>query len=133
MERGNAKHGAVRDEEMARETEAMVRGAPQRPHTEQWRETEPLDDGGPAAERPRPRASLNRDMELRSELARIMTRDAFPVGRDTLADMLADAGAPADLAERVLQLPAERDFTSVHEILEALGLSSPETHETHER
>jgi hypothetical protein len=34
MERGNTKHGPVHDEEMAHETEGMVRGSPQPAHAE---------------------------------------------------------------------------------------------------
>jgi hypothetical protein len=129
MERRSAKHGPLRDEEMAHETEGLVRGAPQRPHIEQWRETEPVDDAGLAADRPETQAPPSREMALRSELARTLTRDVFPADRDALAEVLADAGSSADLTERVSLLPADRRFASVHEVLETLGISSPETRE----
>jgi hypothetical protein len=58
---------------------------------EQWRETEPLDDADPAADRPETRAPSSRDIELRSELARILTRDVLPADCDALSDRLADA------------------------------------------
>ena len=44
MERGNTKHGPLRDEELAHETEGMVRATPQPDHTEEWRQPEPVDD-----------------------------------------------------------------------------------------
>lgn len=114
---------------MAHEVEGMVRGAPQRPHVEQWRETEPLDGADPAADRAEIPRSARRDLELRSELARLLTRDAFPADRDALSARLADADASEDLAGRVSELPATRSFASVHEVLEALGISSPESQE----
>ncbi len=82
MERGNTKHGPAHDQEMARETEGMVRGSPQRAHGEEWRETEPVEGAVPPMRRkpganPRPES---RDIELRSELARVMSMDFFPAG-----------------------------------------------------
>jgi hypothetical protein len=129
VERGNAKHGPVRDEQLAHEAEGMVRGAPQRAHGEEWRESEPLDEANPAAVRPEataPRPS-GRDFDLRTELARILTRDAFPADRDTLTVLLTDSDAPQDLIDRVARLPGGRRFGSTHEVLDALGISSPET------
>jgi hypothetical protein len=129
MERGNTKHGPLRDEELAHETEPMLRGAPQRAHAEEWREVEPLDGADPVVARPegaRPKPTV-RNIELRSELARTLTRDAFPADRDALTDRLADADASLDLVGRVAGLPAGHRFDDVHEVLEALGINSPET------
>jgi hypothetical protein len=66
-------------------------------------------------------------MELRNELARILTRDAFPVQRDDLRDQLEAADASPDLTDRVSTLPADGPFRDVHQVLEALGINSPET------
>jgi hypothetical protein len=128
MERGNTTHGPVRDEEMAREAESIVRGAPQRAHSEEWRQSEPLDEAEPTTARPEDTMPLpsGRDLELCSELARVMTRDIFPAGPGTLSDRLDDAGAPEDLVDRVSRLPEGRRFGSVHEVPKALGISSPE-------
>jgi hypothetical protein len=128
MERGNTKHGPIQDEQLAHETEGMVRGTPQRPHAEEWRETEPLDGADPEPFRPdggEPRPS-GRDVDLRSEFTRVMTRDMFPADRDALLSRLADADAPQDLVDRVSRLAAGHKFGSAHEVLEALGISSPE-------
>ena len=129
MERGNTKHGPVHDQEMAHETEGMVRGSPQRAHGEEWRETEPVDGALPPLRRgdganPRPEG---RDIELRSELARVMTKDWFPAGKDAIVARLNDTDAPPDLAERVAALPAGRRFDSPHDLMAALGINSPET------
>lgn len=129
MERGNTKHGPAHDEQMARETEGMVRGSAQPPHGEEWRETEPVENAVPPPRRapganPRPES---RDIELRSELARVLSRDFFPADRDALLGRLADTDLPPDLSERIATLPAGRRFTSRPDLLAALGISSPET------
>jgi Protein of unknown function (DUF2795) len=127
MERGNTKHGPAHDDQMARETEGMVRGSAQRSRGEEWRETEPVENAVPPRRAPggHPRPE-SRDMELRSELARVLSRDFFPADRDELLGRLADTAAPPDLAERVALLPADHSYTS-HDVLVALGVSSPES------
>jgi uncharacterized protein DUF2795 len=129
MERGNTKHGPAHDQEMAHETEGMVRGSAQRAHGEEWRETEPVEGAVPPVRRrdganPRPEG---RDIELRSEFARIMTKDHFPADKDAIVARLTDTDAPPDLAQRVAELPAGRRFASPHDVMEALGINSPET------
>ncbi len=134
MERGNTKHGPAHDQEMARETEGMVRGRPRPAHAEEWRDPEPVDGAIPPPKQPPGRNPLSgeRDVELRTEFARIVTRDFFPAGRDAVLSRLAEAGALPDLAERVADLPAGRRFGSPHDVLVALGINSPETrHEGH--
>lgn len=128
MERGNTKHGPTRDREMAREIERMVRGGPKPAHVAEWRETEPVEDAVPPLRRGggNPGPDI-RDIELRSELARLLTKDLFPVGRDALLVRLEDAAASPDLAERVAALPKGRRFATGHDVMVALGISSPET------
>ena len=128
MERGNTKHGPLHDEQMAHETEGMVRGAPQRTHAEEWREAEPLDGADPEPYRPdgaEPRPSGS-DVALRNELARTLTRDMFPADRDALLERLTDADASGDLLDRVSQLTAGHKFAAAHDVFDALGISSPE-------
>ncbi len=129
MERGSTKHGPVRDHEMAHEVAGMTRGTPQPARSEEWRQTEPMDGADPAVVRSERAISdpAGHDIELRSELARILTRGAFPAGREALIGILADADASRDLIERVSLLPGGLQFASAHEVLEALGISSPET------
>ena len=123
MERGNTKHGPIRDDEMAHEIQGMVRGAAQRPHQEEWRQTEPVEDAIPPGAGRRPADSA---VAARSELARVVTRDVFPADRQALERKVADSDAAPGLADRLAELPAGRSFGSVHEVLEALGITSPE-------
>jgi Protein of unknown function (DUF2795) len=122
MERGNTRHGPARDEQLAHETQAMVRGSAQRGHTEEWREPEPVEDSVPSPSRRPP----DPDVRDRGEFARVMTRDVFPATRETLLRRLADSDAPADLADRVAALDPGSQFAGVHEVLAALGIASPE-------
>ena len=129
MERGNTKHGPAHDEQMAHETGGMVRGSAQCPHGEEWRETEPVENAVPPPRRapsgnPRPES---RDIELRSELSRVVPRDFFPADRDELLGRLADTDTPPDLAERIAMLPADHSSTSRHDVLVGLRISSPES------
>lgn len=128
MERGNTKHGPAHDEEMAREAQGLVRGSAHRAHAQEWREPEPAE-GIPPVRRgdganPRP---LGRDYELRSELARLLTRDWFPASRDALVARLDDSDASADLAERIAALPKGSRFGTPRDVLVALRINSPET------
>jgi hypothetical protein len=123
MERGNTKHGPVRDEELARETEGIMRGSAQHTHAEAWREREPVDDAIPPVTRGDPDPAV----ADRAELARIMTRDWFPADRSGLLARLTDAEAAPGLIARVAGLPERERFGGVHDVLEALGISSPET------
>jgi hypothetical protein len=122
MERGNSKHSPLRDEELAHETEGMVRGQAQRTHTEEWREPEPVDDAMPPVTRGEPDPAV----QDRTELARIMTSDWFPADRDGLRRRLTDADAARSLIDRVAGLPERERYDSVHDVLEALGINAPE-------
>jgi hypothetical protein len=130
MERGNTKHGPVHDEEMAHETEGLVRGKAQRPHIEEWRETEPVEDAVPPPTRRAPddeTAERAEEIEERNALARVTTRDLFPASREELLARLADSDVPQSLVDKVADLPGGDRYTSTHEVLEALGISSPES------
>jgi hypothetical protein len=127
MERRSTKHGPVRDDEMTQESEGMVRGTPQRPHAEEWRETEPAGTV-PAAGRDAETmpASSGEEIELRSELARLLTRDLFPAGRQALLSALEERGGSPGLTERVAALPSGCRFASAHDVMLALGINAPE-------
>lgn len=126
MERGNTKHGPAHDDQMAREIRGMTRGSAQWVYADEWREPEPVENSVPPLAR-RPPGRDAQDVLDRSELARGMTRDIFPATRETLLRRLAAADAPADLVDRVGRLTPGRRFGGVHEVLEALGIASPET------
>ena len=121
MERGNTKHGPLRDDELARDTEDMVRAGAQPGRVEEGLEPEPLDD---------PRelfvadATLTEEeaIELRSELARL----EFPLTRQALLAIVDEKGASPALADRVSTLPGRPHYQSTHDLLEALDLAHPE-------
>jgi hypothetical protein len=125
MERGNTKHGPLRDDELARDTEDMVRADAQPGRVQEGREPEPLDD---------PRELFEADttlteeeaIELRSELARLLTRDEFPLTRHALLAILDAKDASPALVQRVSALPGRPHFPSTHALIEALGLAHAE-------
>ena len=125
MERGSTKHGPLHDEQLARETESMVRESPQPARTEEWREPEPVDDPRELFEGDEALTEQD-EIQLRSELARLLTRDEFPAGREKLLGILDEKGAAEALMARVQRLPAGEQYGSTHAVLEALGLSHPE-------
>lgn len=126
MERGNTKHGPLQDEQLAHETEGMVRADPQPARTEEWREPEPVDDPRELFEAETAEAAEAQAIELRSELARLLTRDEFPLTRSGLLAILDDKDASAALVARVSALPEQQRYRSTHEVLDALGLAHPE-------
>jgi hypothetical protein len=129
MERGNTKHGPIHDEQLAHETEGLVRGQAHRAHAEEWREPEPVEDAVPSPSRRSPDDDTERDEEIdeRNALARVTTRDFFPANRDKLLTRLADSDVPESLLDKVAALPAGDRYASTHEVMEALGINSPET------
>ena len=126
MERGNTKHGPLRDDELAHETEGMIRGEPTPSHTEEWRQPEPVDDPRELFEAETVALTEEEAIELRSELARLLTRDEFPVSRAELLAILDQKDASQALVARVSALPEQQRYRSTHEVLDALGLAHPE-------
>jgi uncharacterized protein DUF2795 len=126
MERRSTKHGPQRDDQLKHELQSMERGAPQRPHIEEWREVEPAGDVPVAGRQPPGHHQAAEDIALRSELARVLSRSDFPADRDTLLGRLSDADAPAGLVARLARVTADRPFTSAHEVMVALGINEPE-------
>ena len=109
MERGNTKHGPLRDDELARDTEDMVRAGAQPGRVEEGLEPEPLDD---------PRELFVADATL--------TEEEFPLTRQALLAIVDEKGASPALADRVSSLPGRPHYQSTHDLLEALDLAHPE-------
>jgi Protein of unknown function (DUF2795) len=132
MDRGSSKHGPKLDEQMAHETEDLVRSRGHSTHTEEWRQTEPVDEvdelralrpavaGGP------PLAASEEDIELRSALARAVGRHAFPAHRDALLAQAEAADAPRELIDRLGGLGQAESFANVGEVARAIGLVPPD-------
>lgn len=134
MERGNNKHSARVDEEMQHEVQGMMRA--ERPtRAEEWKEAEPAGEdqpdpgafGTPADRQPAtPPGMTTADVELRSQLASVLTRAAFPNDESGLLGHLIDGDAPDRLRALVRQLPSGRVYHNVGEVAEALGLHREE-------
>ena len=66
-------------------------------------------------------------IELRSELARLLTRDEFPVDRAALLAILDDKDATPPLVGLISgRLPEGQRYHGTPELLEALGLAHVE-------
>jgi hypothetical protein len=126
MERGNTKHGPLRDDELAQETEGLVGAEPQVGRSEEWREPEPLDDPRELFEAEDAAVTEEEAIELRSELARLLTRDEFPLTRHALLEVLDAKDASQALVARVSTLPGRPHYQSTHELIDALGLAHAE-------
>ncbi len=125
MERGSFKHSDRLDDEMAKETETLTHsGQPAR--TEEWRETEPVDEGHlamPEDEQPgTPPGMTPADVNERSDIARYIEPHKFPADRAALLRHLAETGAPDEVVDAIRTLPDGRQFSTVGEIARALGI-----------
>ena len=127
QERGSFKHGARVNDELEEETETLTHtGQPAR--TEEWRETEPvnedhLDQELPADEQPGTPAGITEaQVDRRSDIARWLEPHAFPAHRDTMLDYLQRTGAPDEVVNAIGSLPARREFANVADVMRALGI-----------
>jgi hypothetical protein len=110
MERQSTKHGPRLDEELERETESLVRGAPVEARSDEGREKEPLADD-----------ELPSDPVLaRRELSRHLTLSVFPAQRQELLEEARRNQAPGPVLALLEALPPEARFGTVHEVFDAL-------------
>jgi hypothetical protein len=129
MDRGNTKHGVVRDDVMKREVEGVIRDE-HATHAEEW-----ADPEAPGGKRPEgvadpegalvggvPHGMTSRDVELRSALAAHLGKEIYPARRDQLLIRLSQENAPDRLVDLVAGLPADDEFENVQDIAVALGL-----------
>jgi hypothetical protein len=134
IDRGSDKSGPRIDEERARDTESMERGAPVPSRAEEFREVEGAGDDEPA---PDARLSGDRGMvpedqlgpdelEARSELARHLDPSVFPVDREGLLQTAIENNAPASVMDRLADLPEDVTFENVQMVWESLGGSVEE-------
>jgi hypothetical protein len=134
IDRGSDKTGPRIDEERARDTESMERGAPVPSRAEEFREVEGAGDDEPA---PDARLSGDRGMvpeeqlgpdelEARSEIARHLDPSVFPADREALLQTAMDNNAPASVMDRLADLPEDVTFENVQIVWESLGGSVEE-------
>jgi hypothetical protein len=110
MQRQSTKHGPRLDDELERETESLVRGAPVESRVEDEREKEPLLDD-----------RLPSDPVLaRRELSRHLSASVFPAGREELVDEARRNDAPDSVLALLDVLSTDARFGTVHEVFDAL-------------
>jgi Protein of unknown function (DUF2795) len=134
IDRGSAKHGALRDDIMAHEVEGIVR-AGRDTRAEEWKSAEPpgedtpqvaLHPEGTAPMRGRPPGMTARDVEERSELARWLGRAVFPAEREEIMDHLRHQHAPDRVVEEVARAAPGVQFRSIGALWRSLHPEAPE-------
>ena len=127
MERESTKHGPRIDEELAHETESMVRGAPveARSRGERIKETPDAGEGAHADGRrpdvPSASALGEEELDARSEMARHLAGLDFPAERERLLEAAVRQDAPDDVIARLAMLPERVPYATVAQVWEATG------------
>lgn len=128
MDRGSDKHSPMRDDELKHETEGLVRGR-HSTHAEEWNDPEPSGEDQPDVDMA-PDTTLHGgipagmdpdDIEGRTELASYLGRDAYPMVREQVINLLIDRHAPTKIVDLTRRLPSGREFHNVNEIWAAVG------------
>jgi hypothetical protein len=119
-----AKHGPRVDEELAHETQGLVRGGHDEGRTEARRQQAP-GPGEPELHAPtRPelarRGPAAGDVEGRTRLAGALEGTHYPAGRASLVEAARSNSAPQELIDRLAGLPDRRTFDTVQEVWEAV-------------
>jgi Protein of unknown function (DUF2795) len=123
------------DEALKRETRSLEQGAPIEARTREDREHEgPADSERDVDPHTAPPGSLGSDpVEARRELSRHLRPSAFPAGRDRLLEEAESQNAPAAVFDALRRLPADGEFSTVHEVWAALeGFSDVRDAAAHE-
>ncbi|MBF8186092.1 DUF2795 domain-containing protein [Nonomuraea sp. K274] len=128
MERGSDKHNPRLDEQQKHEDEGMVRGGGTT-HAEEWKDPEAMPSPGeesmrsypPGHEPGAPAGMTQRDVDVRSDLAKWLSDTHWPVSKGQLLERARDHGAPDEILDMVESLP-ERTYTNMADIAQALGI-----------
>jgi hypothetical protein len=121
MQRGSDRLSRHRDDEMKHELQGLLRsGHPTR--TEEWHDPEPAAEDDPeVASGPVTPSRAPTSLEsVRLDLARILSRGAFPADPHTLCRALRRGHAPDALVEQVERLPRGERYSNVQQLAEAL-------------
>lgn len=125
----SSKHGPRLDDQMAHETQGMVKGE-HATRAEEWRESEPPGEDQPDATLA-PNASTSvgtpegmtpADVELRAEIAQVLGRSVYPADREALVATATENSAPDAVLDLLRGLPASGSFASLAEVVTALGM-----------
>lgn len=122
MERDSTKHGPRLDDELKKETQSLVQGAPIESRVEESREQEGPGEGDRDVDaRTAPAGSLGSDpIEARREVSRHLRPSAFPATREGLTAEAESQNAPAPVLDALRRLPGGITFATVHEVWAAI-------------
>lgn len=131
MQRGSDKHGPARDDALAHDLGGLGRSTHES-RAEEWREQEPSGEDQPDVDLApdtdldggTPPGMSQRDVNVRTDLAKRLGKDVYPADRDTLLRRLAEVQAPDRLVDMVRRLPVGHRYANLREVSEALGLHS---------
>ena len=122
MDRGSDKVSPRVDDELEKETDSLQRGSPVSSRAEDFREQEGSGEDEPDTDS-RPTVG---PAEARADLARHLQPSEFPADRKRLLQSAREMNAPQDIADLLEGVPADREFSNVQEVWEALGLPDPQ-------
>ena len=130
MDRLSTKHGPRVDDQLKHELRALEQGSPAESRVEEGREQEAPADGEPTATS-RPELDRYRGLgpdaaTARRELSRHLGLHSFPARREALIEHARADGAADAVLDALRGLPADREFGTVYDVGEALGLESEE-------
>jgi hypothetical protein len=128
VDRGSDKVSPRKDDELKHETEGLVR-AGHTTHAEEWKDPEPPGEDQPDADLApegtlhggTPQGMSSDDVDGRAELATYIGKDAYPLIREQIIDLVIDRQAPDRVISLVRDLPAGREFANINEVWTALG------------
>jgi hypothetical protein len=128
VERGSDKVSPRQDEELKHETQGLVR-AGRTTHAEEWKDPEPVGEDQPDVDLApdgtlhggTPEGMSPDDVEGRAEVASFIGKDAYPLVREQVIELMIDNHAPDRVVALVRNLPSGREFHNVNEIWTALG------------
>jgi hypothetical protein len=130
MDRLSTKHGPRVDDQLKHELGALTQGAPAESRVEEEREQEAPSDGEPTATtRPERDEFLGLGADAataRREISRHLGLHAFPGQRDALVEHARGEGAGDAVLDALRGLPADREFATVYDVTETLGLHAEE-------
>lgn len=135
MERGSDKHSARMDDALEAEVRGMMT-AGRETRAEDWNSAEPSGEDQPDVDLVPdgtlaggvPDGMTEVDIELRSELASYLGKECWPCDAERLLVTAAGTNAPEAVLNRLLSLPARRDYANMQEVWAELSGGHVETH-----
>ncbi|GAA2511445.1 hypothetical protein [Pilimelia columellifera] len=129
MTRESTKHGPRLDDEMTKETEGYVRGAPTGGRAQEWRHPEPPGEDQPDVtafpEGPRPGGASGgltaEELERRSQFGTYIRRSILPADAVALRADARDNEAPDWVLTELDRLPEGQPFATISDVWVALG------------